>query len=87
MVDSMFTPAFAELVRMLVAMRVKAGLTQRQLAERLGREQNYVGRIETGQRRLDLVELVRYCIACDVDAAKQIQRLISRVSPLISHNE
>jgi ribosome-binding protein aMBF1 (putative translation factor) len=40
---------------MLIELRKNAGLTQRQLAEKLNREHNLVGRLEVGERRLDLV--------------------------------
>jgi len=71
MVDSMFTAAFSEVVHAVIAMRKGAGLTQRQLAAALGREHNYIARIETGQRRLDLVELVQLCRACNADPEQQ----------------
>ena len=37
--------------------REDAGLTQVQVARRLGRPQSYVSKIESGERRLDFVEL------------------------------
>ena len=37
-------------------MRKTADVTQRQLAQKLGREHNMVGRLELGERRLDVVE-------------------------------
>jgi len=42
----------------LIAARKAAGLTQAQLAERLGCHQSFVARVESGQRRIDVVELV-----------------------------
>lgn len=45
-------------------MRKGAKLTQRQLAEKLGRERSFVSRIELGERRLDAVELYWVCRAC-----------------------
>lgn len=42
---------FGEEVR---AARIKAGLTQAQLAQRLGRSQKYVSLIERGSRRLPI---------------------------------
>jgi transcriptional regulator with XRE-family HTH domain len=83
MVDSMFTPAAAELVRALVAMRKAAGLTQRELAEAVGREQNYIGRIETGQRRVDLVELIRLCRACGRQPEAEIPELTKQIVGLV----
>ena len=58
MVDSMFTQGYRQIVASVVAMRKQAGLSQRQLAEALGREQNLVARIETGQRRVDIIEIL-----------------------------
>jgi transcriptional regulator with XRE-family HTH domain len=77
---SLFTAAHAQLVDALVAMRKRAGLTQRQLAARLGREQNYVGRIETRQRRVDLVELIQICAACGSDPRASIADIVDRVA-------
>lgn len=42
----------------LIAARKSAGLTQAQLAKRLSCHQSFVARIESGQRRIDVVELV-----------------------------
>jgi transcriptional regulator with XRE-family HTH domain len=69
----------AECVReTIVEMRRKAGLSQRQLAARLGRERNLVGRLEVGQRRLDLVEFYSICKACDADLKNVLQRLLHK---------
>ena len=84
MVDSMFTSAFAELVAAVVDMRKKAGLTQRELARRMAREQNFVARVETGQRRLDLIELIQICQACGVSPEQEMQRLTRRIVKLVS---
>ena len=62
----------------IVEMRRKAGLSQRQLAERLGRERNLVGRLEVGQRRLDVVEFYSICKACDADLKNVLQRLLHK---------
>ena len=40
--------------------RHDAGLTQVQVAARLGQPQNYVSRCESGDRRVDLVELLEF---------------------------
>lgn len=73
----------AELLReTLVQMRQKAGLTQRQLAAKLNRERNFVGRTELGERRLDLVEFYWICNACGIDPAKAASGLIRRFEGL-----
>ena len=83
MVQSMFTPAFAELVAAVVDLRKRAGLTQRELARAVGREQNYIARIETGQRRVDLVELVQICRACRANPDEEVGRLVRRLTKLL----
>ena len=83
MARSLHTAAHCELVAAVVALRKDAGLTQRDLAQRLGREQNFVGRIETGQRRIDLVEWVMLCRACDVDPVEQMTVIAAKVAALI----
>lgn len=52
------------LQKTLTALRERAGLTQRQLAEKLRREHSLVGRLELGERRLDVVEFYQVCKAC-----------------------
>ncbi len=43
--------------------RLKAGLTQKDLAERLNITQSALSKIERGERRIDIVELRALCIA------------------------
>jgi transcriptional regulator with XRE-family HTH domain len=43
--------------RRLVIAREKAGLTQREAAQLLGRSQSFVAKSESGERRVDVVEL------------------------------
>jgi transcriptional regulator with XRE-family HTH domain len=79
MVDSMFTSAYDGVVQSLVRLRKSAGLSQRQLAEELGREQNFVGRVETGQRRVDLVEFIWICRACKADPEAEMMALLKNL--------
>lgn len=50
--------------------RKRARLTQRQLADRLGRPQSWVSKYESGERRLDVVEFdeVAQVLRIDVPA-------------------
>lgn len=63
------------LIDLLVAKREAAGLTQAELAMRLGEYQSFVARIETGQRRIDVVELIELGSALKFDPAEVIQTL------------
>lgn len=62
----------------IVDIRKKAGLTQRDLAKKLGREHSFVARIELGERRVDIVELYQVCTACNVSPNKVILDLIGQ---------
>ncbi len=54
-------------------MRVEAGLTQRQLAVKIGRAHGYISKIELGERRLDMLEFIEFCDGCGQDPASFIQ--------------
>ena len=51
---------------LLRQIREKAGLRQADLARRLGRSQSFVSKYESGQHRLDLLELREICKAVDI---------------------
>jgi transcriptional regulator with XRE-family HTH domain len=72
---STHTPHFEALRARLAELRKEAGLTQRQLAEKLGREHSFVWRVEKGERRLDLVEFYWVCRELGVDAAETYSEL------------
>lgn len=76
MTKSIFTPEYDLLRARLVEMRTSAGLTQRQLAAKLGRERSFVARVEQGERRVDLVEFAWICRACGVSAEKITRDLL-----------
>ncbi len=48
-------------------MRKAADLNQRELAERLGKTQSYVAKVELHERRLDIIQLVEWLRALDAD--------------------
>lgn len=67
------------LCQQLKMARLEAGLTQADLARRMGKPQSYVAKVETLERRLDLVEFAKWMVACDqVDMASQIVRVIAK---------
>ncbi len=53
-------PAYRHFRRRLVAARRERGLTQAQVAQRLGKPQSYVSKCESGERRVDVVELAAF---------------------------
>lgn len=67
MSQTLGSPRHDALRKFLIRARKDAGLTQVELAERLDRNQTYINRIETGQRRVDVVELIDLAAALDFD--------------------
>jgi transcriptional regulator with XRE-family HTH domain len=60
MTKSVFTEAYASMLEVLTAARKDAGVSQIELAERLGKTQSFVSQIERGVRRLDLIEFCAF---------------------------
>ena len=72
---STHTAAYRRLLSALKLARRRAGLTQLQAARRLGRYQSFVSKVETGERRLDVVELSLICKAYRQDLIRFIWSL------------
>lgn len=56
MPKSQFSEGYRAFLGVLIAARKESGLTQAELASRIGRRQTHISIIETGVRRLDLIE-------------------------------
>ena len=48
---------YKEFLRRLRRSRLEAGLTQTKVADALGKPQSFVSKCETGERRVDVIEL------------------------------
>jgi transcriptional regulator with XRE-family HTH domain len=72
---SQFSGAYRTFLDILTAARKEAGLTQTELAERIGRRQTHISIIETGVRRLDLIEFCALARAMETDPVKLFERV------------
>jgi len=63
---------------LLRRLRTEAGLTQTELARRLGRPQSYVSKYEAGERRLDFLELREVCGALGTPMDEFLRRFEER---------
>jgi transcriptional regulator with XRE-family HTH domain len=75
---TIYTPAHRRLVAVLRQERERTGLTQAAVAKRLRRPQSFVAKYESGQRRLDLIELEAICKALDRDLLTVIRRYLKQ---------
>jgi len=57
---SIHTKEYAYFVDRLRKARIEAGMTQVQVAKKLGRPQSHISNVESGQQRVDVVELQRF---------------------------
>jgi len=55
---SVYSEEYQRVITALKKARKERGITQAQLAEALGRPQSFIAKIESGERRLDVVEFV-----------------------------
>ena len=76
MPSSVFTQRHQEFIQFLVAARKAAGVTQVELAGRLGRHQSFVSKYERGERRLDVVEFCQVAEALGHDPSKLLKDFI-----------
>ena len=63
------------LIDILVESREQAGLTQRDLAARLKRPHSFIGRIEAGERRVDVIEFIEIARVMGLDPKDLFARL------------
>lgn len=66
MAQSTHNPDYQLLLSVLKAARRRVGMSQAELAERLGNTQTFVSKCERGERRIDAVELVEFAEALGV---------------------
>ena len=78
MEKSTHTAEYAALRAELRAARKSAALSQRDLAVHLRIPHSWVAKVESGERRLDLVEFYWFLSACGVDPLVVTERLMQK---------
>ncbi len=71
-------PAYRTLIQWLSQKRTASGLTIRELAAKLDWHHSMLGRIETFERRLDLLEYVKLCDALECDPSEGLRVMTER---------
>jgi transcriptional regulator with XRE-family HTH domain len=57
---NIYTEEQAYLVKKLKEARIEAGFDQKTVAEKLDRSQSYMSKVESGQLRIDVIELKKF---------------------------
>lgn len=72
---SIHSPQHKWLRQYFVQRRKELGLSQRAFATRLDVIYSFVGKVETGDRLLDVFEFISYCKALELDPLKVVQEI------------
>lgn len=80
--STIYSAEHRQFVELLRELREAAGLTQEGLAERLDRDQPWVSVVESGQRRVDVIELREICRALSVNPVDFMVTLEQRIKRL-----
>ena len=75
MLQSEHSLQYAKFCDLLIAARKEHGITQAELARRLGQPQPFVSKYERQDRRVDVVELLAICRAVCADPHEIIRKL------------
>lgn len=77
---SLYHVDYEDLRKLLRSVRVKAGLTQVQMAVALGVGQSYVSKLERGENFVDVLLYSRWCQACGTKPGKVLDELFDRLA-------
>ena len=75
---SIYERSYRTMLGLLIEARKAAGLTQQQLAAKLRRPQSFVSKVESGERRLDVVEFLTICRHINADPHAIIEQVGTR---------
>lgn len=62
-----------------IASRNELGLSQKGLADKMGVIASFIGKVETGDRRLDIIEFIRYCHGLEINPVELLTSLEKQI--------
>ena len=71
---------YAVFLRHLHATRKASGLTQEEVAARMGKPQSFISKSVSGERRMDLVEIVAFCAAIDKPVTEFVAEFVAALN-------
>ncbi len=57
---SVYSKEYKDIIERLKTARIEAGFSQQEVADKLGKPQSYISKIESGERRLDVAEMKKF---------------------------
>lgn len=73
---TIWTKGNKALAELITNKRKEAGLTQTQLAKAFGQRQTWLSHLESGERRIDVIEFVRLSEVLGFSAVDELRKLI-----------
>lgn len=73
---SIYSDEYQLVINTLRDARIAQGMTQERLARMLERPQSFVAKVESGERRLDVVEFVRIASLLGIDPREVVGRIV-----------
>ena len=80
MEKSIYSARYRAFLKLLKKARRDAGLTQTQLARKIGETQTLVSKCERGERRIDVIELHTFCRAFGMSLKQFVAALDRAIS-------
>ncbi|MGH5306869.1 helix-turn-helix domain-containing protein [Klebsiella pneumoniae] len=72
---SIYSNDYQLVIKALRDARIACGITQQEVASAFGRPQSFIAKVESGERRLDVVEFVRLCCLLNIEPASILNKL------------
>lgn len=76
-VSSIYDPEYHKIVDALISLREKAKLSQQVIAQEIGLTQPDISKIERRERRIDVLEALRWVRATDSDPAEFFAQFVN----------
>ncbi|PJR62145.1 helix-turn-helix domain-containing protein [Raoultella sp. T31] len=75
---SIYSDEYQMVIKLLRTARKEKGLTQVTLAQALGRPQSFVAKMESGERRLDVVEFAHIAALLSIEPVNVLNVIMSK---------
>ncbi|QDT45193.1 Helix-turn-helix domain protein [Gimesia alba] len=70
-----YSQKYSQLLKALKEARIEAGLTQTTVGNKFGAHASFVSKCESGERRIDVIELASFCKIYNVPLTEFLQRI------------
>lgn len=79
---SVYSDDYQSVISALKQARVRQNITQTAIATALGRPQSFIAKVESGERRLDVVEFIRLAQLLGMDWQSELQSIARKYDSL-----